>query len=763
MDRLFPHGLPARQWSEFSSEGFPRPVAGAICRGTNPPACGMPLGGLATGCLDLEARGLFGYSSIFNSLTPRRGPLLLPFLGLAVDKQAWVLTTLPLRWRDDVTYNDNYGRGEYMPVRTASEIDYFGHYPVADLEYETDAPVGVGLRAWSPFIPGDTGASLLPGAVFEVRVRNVSDTARKATVVFSFPGPSEAEAGATRFHREEVKGQMAGVEVSSEQASYVLAAIGEDNVRAGGDLGMDGEAWAVVIHRLPYAREQAGSAVAVDVDLEPGRRRVVRFVLAWHAPVWRGGGTPVAGGNAYTHLYASRYAGARAAAEILAASHESLLRRVLAWQGEIYAEPSLPPWLRDSLVNVLHLIPETSVWAQAKPPVGDWCLPADGVFGMNESPRWCPQMECIPCSFFGNIPLVYFFPEAALSTLRAYRAYQYPSGQLPWVFGGCTCGTAPYEMALPAPGYSSKPQTTLDGPSYADMVDKMWRRTGDDALLREFYPSVKLNTVFTMNLRPGSGPAGVVSMPADNQGQDWFESCDLFGIAPHIGGAHLAHLRIAQRMAQAMGDAEFVRACEVWLQGGSRVLEEHGWGGTHYLLFNELETGKRSDVVMAYQLDGEWMARFHGLPGVFRPDRVTATLATIARTSAALTNAGALVFCKPEAVELGTGDWNPGYWGSRGVHPPGVFMLGMTYMYAGQPELGLELVRRCMAEVVRRGWVWDFPVAIDPVGHPRVGSDYYQNMMLWSLPAAAAGGDLTGPCRHGGLVDRVLRAGRADG
>ena len=38
------------------------------------------------------------------------------------------------------------------------------------------------------------------------------------------------------------------------------------------------------------------------------------------------------------------------------------------------------------------------------------------------------------------------------------------------------------------------------------------------------------------------------------------------------------------------------------------------------------------------------------------------------------------------------------------------------------------------------------------------GSDYYRNLMLWCLPAAIAGTDLTGPCAPGGLVTRVLSA-----
>ena len=93
------------------------------------------------------------------------------------------------------------------------------------------------------------------------------------------------------------------------------------------------------------------------------------------------------------------------------------------------------------------------------------------------------------------------------------------------------------------------------------------------------------------------------------------------------------------------------------------VLEEHTCADDHYLLFNELETGKKLDVVMAYTLDGEWMARSHGLKGVFEPDRVDTMLETLKRTSPALSGYGAAVFCKPEATELQQGGWDPGYWG----------------------------------------------------------------------------------------------------
>ena len=42
------------------------------------------------------------------------------------------------------------------------------------------------------------------------------------------------------------------------------------------------------------------------------------------------------------------------------------------------------------------------------------------------------------------------------------------------------------------------------------------------------------------------------------------------------------------------------------------------------------------------------------------------------------------------------------------------------------------------------------------------GTDYYQCMSLWCLPAALAGKDLQTFSAPGGLVQRVIEAGRED-
>jgi uncharacterized protein (DUF608 family) len=308
-----------------------------------------------------------------------------------------------------------------------------------DVEYELDALLSVGLRAWSPFIPGDAHTSNLPGAVLEVHVRNPSSSSRQATVGFSFPGPTQAEAQisptslrARRYFGFPVNGSVAEgliaptreqaqtgeltcltVTVPATRTGYTIGAIGEKQVRFGGGLWVNGydyvsgQHWSKISNYMQRtAPNDLDSAVSVDVNLAPKEDRVIRFVLAWYSPLWKGEKA-----NIFSRMYTDKWSGSQAVAETLAQNHAVLLKRMIAWQEVIYGDESLPDYLRDSLINIFHLITKTGYWAMAKPPIPAWCREDEGLFGMNESPRECPQIECIPCSFYGNIPLVYFFPD----------------------------------------------------------------------------------------------------------------------------------------------------------------------------------------------------------------------------------------------------------------------------------------------------------------------------------------------------------------
>lgn len=775
---LFPDDLPTREWTTYEAAGYQTPVAGMVFTPEHAPTNGMPLGGIDTGCIDLEADGTLGLCTIFNSHVPRRGPLGEPFLGLSVDNRTWILTTRRpatlVPWTStDVLEHERY----------ADDIRYWGHYPVVDLQYTTQAPIAVALRAWAPFIPGDVQASNIPAAIFELHLRNDAETCKTGTVAFSFPGPSEYEGGELPLRRRAVRGQgYNGVEVAGTLSGYVLAAIDEDRVRTGDGLRCDSGAWCRIHKGLPTSAGGPSATVAVDWALEPGEKRVIRFVLAWHSPVWYAGGspdplmrfslpwfdreTPATGatdgrGSPYTHMYAARFTTAVEVANAVVSEHASLLRRIIAWQETLYSEAFLPVWLRDSLINNLHLITETSFWAMTKPPIGPWCKPEDGLFGLNEDPRHCPQIECLPCSYYGNYPLVLFFPQLALSTLRGYKAYQFEDGQPTWIFGGITDqpSSGPCEMATPTRGY----QWTLNGDCVVDMVYRYWLATGDDDVLREMYDLCKRATAWTFKMTEDLGPEGVISFPTHILSMEWFEACKWAGMAVHMGGLHLAQLREMEAMAERLGDNDFAAQCREWLAQGSHAMETMLWAGDYYLNFWDPASGERSDLVMTNQLDGDWQMYLAGLPPVFDPERAAIVLETVKETCVAPTPYGAVNFSTRDGRPTTSGEGSPGWnYNPYAFFPPEVVMLGMTYMYTGQREFGLELCRRCWAVIVQGGYGWDMPNLVNgKTGERLYGGDYYQNMMLWSLPAALKDTDLRGLCREGGLVDRVIKAGTA--
>ena len=934
---------------------------------------GMALGGVDTGCIDLETTGLLGYSTIFNSHIPRLGPVNLPILGINVGGKTWVLC------KDQLKKPEYIGVGPKGPtepvitslnlegVQTATEIHYWGHYPVVDMEFETDSPVSVGLRAWSSFLPGDINDSMIPASVFEVHLRNTSNTKQEGTVAFTFPGPTQKEAGCSVFQHEKMKGRPKGVSVTGQTASYAISVLDESDVRTGGQLAGEGKAWAAIAQSLPAINtSSAGASVAIDFSLGRGKDKIVRFVLTWSAPKWDGDGIPNAedkpffteawicpdgvandkairiadmtykthnrhnpatfdqifdvvagqrialylgakagfekdysgvemkvevlsvdypsatsvkpgdtwdlkrdwsnennpngpwefgdcsggpalrfledwqpnsiagstakpqpawasgpgdegfakivndkpfGGdtqvgdivanpwtsarwisptnckirvtgstwmvrpsgdidNVYTHMYASRYPDAVSTAKYLAKNHESLLERTLAWQEVVYTDDKLPVWLRDSLINILYLLTEDGLWAQKTENMPHWVTKEDGIFGLNEAPRACPQMECIPCSFYGSLPLVYFFPELQLSTIRAYKNYQAPDGCPPWIIGG--------QVNMTQPNWNSY-QASTNGISLAGIVDRFLAccDTKDKQYTKEFYPMIKKAMEYTIFTCKDSNPEytpgeQIIATPLKYGDKEWFEADEpgWLGCVAHVGLLHLAQARITERIARDVGDEEYAAKCAELVKLGAEAMEKRLWVDDpgYYINFYDPVKEIKNEFVFGYQMDGEWITDFHGLPSALTEDKVRTVLETIKHTNIALSRTSATNYANPDGTPIRQakdGTWD---YGRYSYFTSESFMLAMTYMYEEQVPFGIELARKMWQNVVcTHGYTWDVPNLMRgdaDTGERVFGNDYSQDMIIWSLPAAIQQKDVAWPTRPGGLVDRMLKAAK---
>ncbi len=703
---LFDAPADARRLQTFRVSGLEKPASGTVYPADVLEQGGMPLGGLGTGYLCLDPDGRFGKCSIFNRLP---APIFTgkPFLSVRIGERDFVLATP----RD--------GRGDAKAVR------YFGHFPVADVAFELDAPLRVELRAFAPFLPGDPAACNTPAAVFEVRLANSSEELLCPSVRFAPQGFPEGEIEAF-----EAAG-WSGLQVRHRPVEALPARVLHT--------------WAIACEGASEARP--GAPVEATRELRPGEAAVVRFILAWHQPFLREGS-----GRVERHRYAQRFADARAAAIHAAGKHAEWLRRILAWQDVIYGS-DLPDWLQEELVAVLSTLTKNSVWlARTRPD--DW-WGEDGLFLVNESFATCPLTETMPCRFFGHWVALFFFPDLERTALEAIRHFQLRGGEPPFALG--------LGFSIRDPRYHC--QHTCGAGEYPQLIYRYYLRTGDEAFFRDFWPSLRDSLDFLVSLdKDGDGLVEDHShafegehFPANNPLDCW----PWHGASAYTAGKGLAALICGIRAAELAGDGAKAEAWRRILERGRRSYEEKLWTGSYYRTYNDPAAGRRNDACFSAQLSSVWCTRVLGLEDPLPRERIATALDSIARLNIPASPFGMVDAVFPDGTLCAEG--GPGgdrIW-SRDIFIQCNATAAMVYLYSGRRDEGCRAAR-AMLETIFRGphpMPWSQPCGISSAtGGTCHGHDYYDHMVVWTYPLALAGQDIRAACAPGGLIDRILRA-----
>jgi len=742
-NRLFPSDLPGRQFTTFEAKGFKKPVAGVIFRGGEALG-GVPLGGVGTGHLDLNTDGTLGDCTIFNSFKPRRN-LSTPFLAVSVGRKTWVLTLKRLLAE------------ELGGTAIAKQVEYWGHYPVADLQYELDCPLDICLRAYSPFFPGDAGASNTPASIFEVRMHNGSDTTQGGRIGFSFPGPLHSEVALRRprpdyvedanFTREAAEGPFTGVTVTTQRGiGYSLGIIGKESILHGEALATEGTQWFELAGpSLPMAKPaSAGTTVAVEYLLDPGADKTVRFLLTWYHPISNNQPGTV-GPN--IHYYSKRFDSSTEIAIQVAEEHESIIERILAWQEAVYGAADLPVWLRDSLVNGLYCIGKNSTWFHSPFP-DDW-YGDKGVFIVHSSSSGLEWSPCVNDYFLGQHAALFLFPDLNETALRAFAHYQIRSGEIPFALGHQTSICAP-EYGVQHPVCSSL---------YVHGVYNQYRRTNDKEFLREFYPSLKDAVGYLKSL--DTDRDGLVNehphlvegeaFPSNNL----YESYPWYGTSAHTAGLWLATLRMAAAAATTLDDDAFADECNAEFERGLSAYDEKLWTGEYYRLWNDPETGRCSDAILFTQLIADWVTRSAGLGQILPQDKIDSVHQVVHRMN--LTEFGLRISVRTDGAEDG---------GGRAGQSTGIFVAENVFaagemIYAGNRDMG-EAIMRCVMEnlVLTQASPWNLPnMANYKTGKQQAPLDNYPHMLaLWAFPMALRGQDIRTYTSEGSLIAEVIKA-----
>lgn len=713
---LFDAPADAKRIQTFRVDGLRSLASGTVYSGEGLEQGGMPLGGLGTGYICLDPGGRLGKTSIFNRLP---APIVLdkPFLYLALGDRK--LTLAVPRDGD----GDGDRDGDVKAVR------YFGHFPVADVQYELEAPIRVELRAFSAFILGDSAESNTPAAVFDVLLTNPSSEIQSAVVTLA---PGAFPAGEAQGFSQD---GWSGVQVTHRPVESLP--------------GWVRHTYALAVEAGKAEADASGARAWAAREIEPGERARARFILAWHQPYLR-----EASGRVERHQYSRRFADAAAVAREAARSHGRWLERVLAWQDVLYAS-DLPDWLKEQLVTVPYTLAKNSTWiARTRPD--DW-WGEEGLFLVNESFSTCAVSETMPCRFFGHWVSLFFFPELELTALKAIRYFQLRGGEPPFCLG--------LNFAIRDPRYHC--QHTAGSGEYPQMVHRYYLRTGDEGFLKDFYPSARDSLEFMLSLDlDGDGlvedhPHAIEGefFPANNPLDCW----PWHGASSYTAGKGLAALASGIRLAELAGDGAQARKWRDALEKGQRSYEEKLWTGEYYRTYDDPSSGRRNDSCFSAQLSSVWCTRVLGLADPLPAGRIAKALDSISRLNIPASPFGMVDAVFPDGkpcVEGGPG--GDRIW-SRDIFIQCNATAAMVFLYHGRHEEGLHAARTMLDTIFRgpHAMPWSQPCAVSSVhGGTAHGHDYYDHVVVWSYPLAIAGQDIRAACAKGGLLARILEAAR---
>jgi uncharacterized protein (DUF608 family) len=713
-----------------------------------PQHSGIPLGGLGTGTVTVQADGWFHDWRFMNSAPWGAGPSWDRswhcdwFCGrqgfwMAVQAGIGDMARTAVLGRsfgfDPLLGNPYHQPFLEFPEELAAELAF----PDARFAYRfrRGFPLAVSTRMWSPFIPHQAADSAWPMAVIEVTIANRTTrhlTASLAAGLRNLVGlghrdlPStivpERDGGAFRL-RFGRAGQSAGeidagsmtigvVDPGGWQASWMAHPRHDrdvwDPLRATGQL--DSVDWGNEVGRAGNAGAEVSSGgrthdplgvLALKGRLKPRGRHTLTLLLTWHFPNFRecDYGPRQIAGRVIGHAYATRFADASDVARAAAEALPRLRAGTDAFSATM-ARSSLSAWQRDAVTSQLTTL-RTSSWWDASDRFAIW-----------EGLGLC-GLQTVDVAHYGSEPVLALFPDRERSSLELTLAnFQGP-------------GHVPHLMPAHLATTDIEPVQRIDLPyQYVLACCRHVRATGDLEWGRRLWPHLQ-ECLRWADSRDSDGDG----LP-DHQGPDQtYDQFPMRGASSFVGLLHVAAFRAAADLAGGLGDTAIATAFRERATRDLVTWDAKLWNGRWYRLSadgDQTNEGVLADMVNA---DG-WCRMFLGFS--LLPDtRVRACLRQVIRhcrkgddAIAWLANA-AWPVGSPTTIRRTTSDQANLPW------------TGIEYFLAAHcQEVGLEAEASAL---LRATWERNERFGLR-FAHVECGSHYYRALAVWSWMSAWLGG-----------------------
>ena len=619
----------------------------------------FPLGGIGTGSIGLSGYGELRDWEIFNR----------PNIG------SWFKKTFPLiRWQS--TEQDSEAQARVLLTQKEAPLtpidggawhanaegfpqiqdnSFQGEFPIAQIQFKDNSiPLDISLKAFNPFIPGDSEASSLPVAILHYEIKNNSSHTMDVAILYSMLNMIGAEPEALRDRvfrtHESGLGENVNEELDMEKVKglfFSTAQYNETHPKFGTITLLGLKKPKQTIESLPYW---------------PQKRWFASIYEIWNE-FKNFGRVPVTGPRG--SIGPESEAGAVLVKQRLAPNETTTFSFVIGWyfpnfekywaNQKIYKDLEKPTWKNHYAIKypnlqavINHLIDNLDVWEEFTNIFHDLLF---------NSTYPAPVVDAVASN---------------LSTLKSATVQRLPNGALygfegtsqsyGWCEGSCTHVWG-YQQAVPF--LFGDLQRSMHETNYQyNMVDEIgalqfrlqlpldenqqniglvlpcadgqlggvmqfyrdWKICGDLNWLKQWWPSVKTALEFAW--------------------EDWDEEKDgiltafqhntydvnFLGPNPMLSGFYLGALLAGEQMAKAMGDEESAKEYRRVFEKGRNWINTNLFNGEYFIqqydkrkaTYDQIGSGCLID-----QLVGQWHASLYGLGYIFTPEHTKSTLQAI--------------------------------------------------------------------------------------------------------------------------------------
>lgn len=743
--------------------------------GRNLDEIAFPLGGIGTGSVSLGGWGQLRDWEIQNR--PAKGRTLPnSFFTLRVQEPDQEPRVKVLQGPKGGSFN----RGGHSAGHDTAEglphfrdVSFRGEFPFAHVHLrEAGFPVEADLVAWSPFIPLQEDDSSIPVAVLMYTLRNRTDRTLRVTVMGNLTNDiGEAEG---RVNKTRKAGGLHGLMLTNTAhsgddarcGSMVLATPAAASGTWVWPAWHDGRLlkfWEAVAWDQKWPPTRRGGShtgtVGVEIELAPGGKATVPFLIAWsfpNYPHWRAdakGKVPT-----WKNWYATRWTDAWAVAAYAGKHLERLLAGTKRFHDALFAS-TLPTVALDAISSQLSILRTNT------------CLRlTDGTFyGFEGCSDGCGCCEGT-CTHVWNYAqaLPYLFP----ALQRSVREADWANSMRP---DGFVC----FRMPLPL---GTKGDTGFHPAADGQLgtviqVYREWLLSGDDGWLRTIWPRAVKALEFAWKYWDADKDGVLEGMQHNTYDMEFY------GPNTMMGSLYLAALTAMARLAEHLGETDRAAEYRRLAAQGAAFSDEKLFNGEYYeqivnpqahepwpdnlrqLAINHGLDDKMKGWprwqfgkgCLSDQLLGQWYAEMLGLGKLYDPKHLRKTLQAIFRYNwqpdltdhfcslrvyALNDEAGLLIASWPKGERPGYG-----FWFADEVWCGIEYQVASHLIYEGFVEEGLALVKgvRDRHTGERR----------NPWNEFECGHHYARSLASYGLLTALSGFSYSAPEQRIGFAPRL--------